>query len=102
MDACVFRQALANALAKAPSMWALGNSGMGALQVKYYMEIFFAGIVVLASCSWYGVIYGCGIFPQRLAGDSSPAIAAAASRAIYKLNKKWEIEEGYTRGKRKY
>ncbi|XP_054797471.1 senescence-associated protein AAF, chlorolplastic-like [Prosopis cineraria] len=63
------RQALANALAKAPSTWALGNAGMGAL--------------------------------QRLAKDSSPAIAAAASRAIYKLNKQWEIEEGYGRGKTK-
>ncbi|GLU10671.1 hypothetical protein SLE2022_274570 [Rubroshorea leprosula] len=56
------RQALANALAAAPSMWTLGNAGMGAL--------------------------------QRLAEDSNPAIAAAASKAIYELKKQWEIEEG--------
>lgn len=29
----VCRKALANALAVAPSMWTLGNAGMGALQV---------------------------------------------------------------------
>ncbi|XP_054789164.1 senescence-associated protein AAF, chlorolplastic-like isoform X2 [Prosopis cineraria] len=56
------RQALANALAAAPSMWTLGNAGMGAL--------------------------------QRLAEDTNPAIAAAASKAIYELKKQWEIEEG--------
>ncbi|KAK8546630.1 hypothetical protein V6N12_027406 [Hibiscus sabdariffa] len=56
------RQALANALAAAPSMWTLGNAGMGAL--------------------------------QRLAEDNNPAIAAAASKAIYELKKQWEIEEG--------
>ncbi|XP_059450118.1 senescence-associated protein SPA15, chloroplastic isoform X2 [Corylus avellana] len=56
------RQALANALAAAPSMWTLGNAGMGAL--------------------------------QRLAEDSNPAIAAAASKAIYELKKQWKIEEG--------
>ncbi|KAK9106033.1 hypothetical protein Scep_022877 [Stephania cephalantha] len=56
------RQALANALASAPSMWTLGNAGMGAL--------------------------------QRLAEDSNPVIAAAASRAINELKKQWEIEEG--------
>ncbi|CAF2138503.1 unnamed protein product [Brassica napus] len=52
------RKALANALAAAPSMWTLGNAGMGAL--------------------------------QRLAEDSNPAIAAAASRAISALKKQWE------------
>ncbi|KAF8398980.1 hypothetical protein HHK36_014845 [Tetracentron sinense] len=56
------RKALANALAAAPSMWTLGNAGMGAL--------------------------------QRLAEDSNPAVAAAASRAIYELKKQWKIEEG--------
>lgn len=56
------RQALANALATAPSMWTLGNAGMGAL--------------------------------QRLAEDSNPAIAAAASNAIHELKKQWKIEEG--------
>ncbi|OIW02664.1 hypothetical protein TanjilG_29440 [Lupinus angustifolius] len=56
------RRALANALAAAPSMWTLGNAGMGAL--------------------------------QRLAEDSNPAIASAASKAIYELKKQWEIEEG--------
>lgn len=56
------RQALANALAAAPSMWTLGNAGMGAL--------------------------------QRLAEDSDPAVAAAASRAIYELKQQWEIQEG--------
>ncbi|KAK7321495.1 hypothetical protein VNO77_32205 [Canavalia gladiata] len=56
------RRALANALAAAPSMWTLGNAGMGAL--------------------------------QRLAEDSNPAIAAAASKAIYELKKQWEIKEG--------
>ncbi|XP_044468675.1 senescence-associated protein AAF, chlorolplastic isoform X2 [Mangifera indica] len=56
------RQALANALAAAPSMWTLGNAGMGAL--------------------------------QRLAEDSNPTVAAAASKAINELKKQWEIEEG--------
>ncbi|KAM1061056.1 hypothetical protein FF1_025591 [Malus domestica] len=56
------RQAVANALAAAPSMWTLGNAGMGAL--------------------------------QRLAEDSNPAIAAAASKAIFELKKQWKIEEG--------
>ncbi|GAB4828650.1 Senescence-associated protein spa15, chloroplastic [Ancistrocladus abbreviatus] len=56
------RRALANALATAPSMWTLGNAGMGAL--------------------------------QRLAEDSNPAVARAASRAIHELKKQWEIEEG--------
>lgn len=31
---------------------------------------------------------------QRLAEDSNPAVAAAASKAIYELKKQWEIEEG--------
>ncbi|KAL9233711.1 hypothetical protein vseg_008670 [Gypsophila vaccaria] len=56
------RQALANALAAAPSMWTLGNAGMGAL--------------------------------QRLAEDSDPAVAAAASIAIHELKQQWEIQEG--------
>ncbi|XP_057521702.1 senescence-associated protein AAF, chlorolplastic isoform X2 [Amaranthus tricolor] len=56
------RQALANALAAAPSMWTLGNAGMGAL--------------------------------QRLAEDSDPAVAAAASMAINELKQQWEIQEG--------
>lgn len=56
------RQALANALTAAPSMWTLGNAGMGAL--------------------------------QRLAEDSNPAIASAASKAIDELKKQWEIIEG--------
>ncbi|XP_061349354.1 senescence-associated protein AAF, chloroplastic isoform X4 [Gastrolobium bilobum] len=56
------RRAVANALAAAPSMWTLGNAGMGAL--------------------------------QRLAEDSNPAIAIAASKAIYELKKQWEIKEG--------
>ncbi|XP_078176930.1 senescence-associated family protein isoform X2 [Carex rostrata] len=56
------RKALANALAVAPSMWILGNAGMGAL--------------------------------QRLANDSNPAVAAAASKAINELKKQWELEEG--------
>uniref|UniRef100_A0A1J3JPC8 Senescence-associated protein SPA15, chloroplastic n=1 Tax=Noccaea caerulescens TaxID=107243 RepID=A0A1J3JPC8_NOCCA len=56
------RKALANALAAAPSMWTLGNAGMGAL--------------------------------QRLAEDSNPAIAVAASKAIIALKKQWEVEEG--------
>ncbi|XP_010274742.1 PREDICTED: uncharacterized protein LOC104609986 [Nelumbo nucifera] len=56
------RKALANALAAAPSMWTLGNAGMGAL--------------------------------QRLAQDSNPAVAAAASKAIEELKRQWEIEEG--------
>ncbi|KAG9449550.1 hypothetical protein H6P81_009515 [Aristolochia fimbriata] len=56
------RQALANALASAPSMWTLGNAGMGAL--------------------------------QRLAEDSNPAVAAAASKAIMELKRQWEIEDG--------
>ncbi|KAI4387632.1 hypothetical protein MLD38_000051 [Melastoma candidum] len=56
------RRALASALAAAPSMWTLGNAGMGAL--------------------------------QRLAEDSNPSIARAATKAIYELKKQWEIEEG--------
>lgn len=31
---------------------------------------------------------------QRLAEDSNPAIAAAASKTIFELKKQWEIEEG--------
>ena len=31
---------------------------------------------------------------QRLAGDSNPAIAAAASKTILALKKQWQIEEG--------
>ncbi|CAN8251476.1 unnamed protein product [Cochlearia groenlandica] len=31
---------------------------------------------------------------QRLAEDSNPAIAAAASRAIIAMKKQWEVEEG--------
>lgn len=58
------RQALANALADAPSIWTLGNAGMGAL--------------------------------QRLAEDSNPAVAAAASKAIEELERQWQIEEGDT------
>lgn len=58
------RKALANALATAPSMWTLGNAGMGAL--------------------------------QRLAEDSNPTIAAAASKAIYELKNQWQIKEGDT------
>ncbi|XP_020088526.1 uncharacterized protein LOC109710401 isoform X1 [Ananas comosus] len=56
------RKALANALAVAPSIWILGNAGMGAL--------------------------------QRLAQDSNPAVAAAASKTINELKKQWEMEEG--------
>ncbi|KAG9140902.1 hypothetical protein Leryth_010434 [Lithospermum erythrorhizon] len=56
------RKALANALSAAPSMWTLGNAGMGAL--------------------------------QRLAEDSNPAIAAAASKTIAELKRHWEIEKG--------
>ena len=31
---------------------------------------------------------------QRLAEDSNPAIAAAASKTLYELKQQWEIEEG--------
>lgn len=31
---------------------------------------------------------------QRLANDSNPAVAAAASKAINELKKQWELEEG--------
>lgn len=31
---------------------------------------------------------------QRLAEDSNPTVAAAASKAINELKKQWEIEEG--------
>lgn len=54
------RQALANALGNAPSVWALGNAGMGAL--------------------------------QRLASDSNPAVAAAASKALDELKKQWQMD----------
>ncbi|XXG54222.1 hypothetical protein AAC387_Pa03g2163 [Persea americana] len=56
------RQALANALAAAPSMWTLENVGMGTL--------------------------------QRPAEDSNLAVAVAAFKAIDKLKRQWEIEEG--------
>ncbi|XP_047974535.1 senescence-associated protein SPA15, chloroplastic-like isoform X1 [Salvia hispanica] len=56
------RRALANALSTAPSMWTLGNAGMGAL--------------------------------QRLAEDSNPAIAEAATKTMFELKRQWEIEEG--------
>ncbi|XP_074371846.1 senescence-associated protein SPA15, chloroplastic isoform X2 [Apium graveolens] len=56
------RKALANALSAAPSMWTLGNAGMGAL--------------------------------RRLAEDSNPAIAAAASKTMLALKKQWQIQEG--------
>lgn len=36
----------------------------------------------------------CPHWKQRLAQDSNPAIAAAASRAIFALKKQWEVEEG--------
>lgn len=35
----LYRQALANALAAAPSMWTLGNAGMGALQVPVFLTL---------------------------------------------------------------
>lgn len=42
----------------------------------------------------YGT-YSCPCFLlQRLAKDSNPAIAAAASKTIFELKKQWEIEEG--------
>jgi hypothetical protein len=31
---------------------------------------------------------------QRLANDSNPAVAAAASKAINELESQWELEEG--------
>lgn len=33
-------------------------------------------------------------FSQRLAEDSNPAVATAASKAIDELKRQWEIEEG--------
>lgn len=62
--ACDFRQALANALAAAPSMWTLGNAGMGALQVSIYgygiiKVVLFTGLVV-SSFPPYGVIGASG------------------------------------------
>lgn len=36
----------------------------------------------------------CLLVLQRLAEDSNPAIAAAASNAIKELKKQWEIGEG--------
>ena len=119
-----FRRALANALAAAPSMWTLGNAGMGALQVGLQALIFWLYlfrflyiytehiflIIVLTTKYIFHALYiyiyiyiflflwwnGCVFLPwtQRLAKDSNPAIAVAASKAIYELRKQWEIEEG--------
>lgn len=85
------RKALANALAVAPSMWTLGNAGMGALQVIWskWTTIFILAPMSHDDQNWYRLFR-----LQRLAEDSNPAIAAAASRAIYELKKQWEIEEG--------
>jgi hypothetical protein len=58
------RRALADALADAPSLWTLGNAGMGAL--------------------------------QRLAKDSNPAVAAAATKAIEDFNRQWRVEDPNT------
>ncbi|CAK9266256.1 unnamed protein product [Sphagnum jensenii] len=55
------RHALAEALANAPSLWTLGNAGMGAL--------------------------------QRLAEDSNPTVAAAATKAICDLKLQWRQQD---------
>lgn len=84
------RKALANALAAAPSMWTLGNAGMGALQVikPLLQNLDLDGLFFCKS--WLYLSH----WKQRLAQDSNPAIAAAASRAIFALKKQWEVEEG--------
>jgi len=71
-------------------MWTLGNAGMGALQVSDYnfitTKVLFTGNMASFFSLWFVL--------QRLAEDSNPAIAAAASKAIYELKKQWEIDEG--------
>ncbi|BBN02927.1 hypothetical protein MPTK1_2g19380 [Marchantia polymorpha subsp. ruderalis] len=57
------RRALADALADAPSLWTLGNAGMGAL--------------------------------QKLAKDSNPVVAAAATRALQELNDQLNVEDSF-------
>lgn len=89
------RRALANALAAAPSMWTLGNAGMGALQVgdyKLLWEALLTGNIAAFFSHWQ--CWCLWFLLQRLAEDSNPVIAAAASKAIYELKKQWEIEEG--------
>lgn len=69
-------------------MWTLGNAGMGALQV-----ICFHKVLTFSDLDKQPLIYFHVCF-QRLAGDSNPAIAAAASKTILALKKQWQIEEG--------
>lgn len=52
-----------------------------------------ANALAAAPCMWTLGNAGMGAL-QRLASDSNPAIAAAASKAIYELKKQWEIHEG--------
>lgn len=75
-------------------MWTLGNAGMGALQVPVFLTL----MVFPNDNNYVSFLYGTNSCPcfllQRLAKDSNPAIAAAASKTIFELKKQWEIEEG--------
>lgn len=51
--------------------------------------------IIMLSLSHNDVRNSClSILMQRLTEDSNPAIAAAATKAIYELKKQWEIHEG--------
>lgn len=69
-----------------------GESNPGSGFFPFYPCIIREGVSFEFSNSWFSE---CNLFyTQRLAEDSNPTIAAAASKTIYELKKQWEIEEG--------
>lgn len=54
---------------------------------RYMLQLFIVSLTV--KLSYINIIW-----VQRLAEDSNPIVAAAASKAIYELKQQWEIEEG--------
>lgn len=73
---------------------------MGALQVSSslsltficYISFFFSPLVLSPHPRTINICFVLFCL-QRLAEDSNPAIAAAASRTINELKRQWEIEE---------